>query len=212
MRRASLTIVAVALAAASAVVTGIISDESVNRAAALAVNSLPEDANSERTVLSAAERSETLRSPTWGGEVRSLLARAEPLQHGEYLWDDRGVPPGPVRVRVDLRTQLVSVFRAGHEIGSAVILYGAKGHETPTGTFPIRARISDYRSRTYDAPMPYSLMLTDDGIAIHGSEVSWGTASHGCIGVPLEFARRLFGAAHEGDRVLILRTAQDRTA
>jgi lipoprotein-anchoring transpeptidase ErfK/SrfK len=31
--------------------------------------------------------------------------------------------------------------------------------------------------------------------------VRWGAATHGCVGVPTEFARRLFEAAKVGDRV-----------
>jgi len=41
-------------------------------------------------------------------------------------------------------------------------------------------------------------------VAIHGSNVREGYATHGCIGVPLEFARLLFGAAVKGDQVVIL--------
>ena len=53
------------------------------------------------------------------------------------------------------------MFRSGHEIGTAVILYGADGLPTPTGKFPILAKLKDHRSITYDnAPMPYTLRLT----------------------------------------------------
>ncbi len=52
--------------------------------------------------------------------------------------------------------------------------------------------------------MPYMLRLTNDGVAIHGSNVREGWASHGCIGVPLDFARLLFAAASKGDLVVIL--------
>ena len=44
----------------------------------------------------------------------------------------------------------------------------------------------------------------NDGVTIHGdSVVANGYASHGCIGVPTPFAKKLFGAAHVGDRVYI---------
>jgi hypothetical protein len=36
-------------------------------------------------------------------------------------------------------------------------------------------------------------------VAVHGSDVRWGRATHGCVGVPGAFARRLFAAAKEGD-------------
>ena len=97
------------------------------------------------------------------------------------------------------------VFRSGHEIGTAVILYGADGVPTPTGKFPILAKLKDHRSITYDnAPMPYTLRLTPDGVSIHGSNVRWGFATHGCVGIPAQFAARLFDAVKTGDEVLIV--------
>ena len=125
------------------------------------------------------------------------------MQFGDYRWDDAGVPAGPLWIRVDKRAQLISVFRAGHEIGTAVILYGADGLETPTGKFPILAKFKNHRSATYDAPMPYTLRLTADGVAIHASDVRWGLATHGCVGVPDGFAKRLFAAASVGDEVFV---------
>jgi lipoprotein-anchoring transpeptidase ErfK/SrfK len=62
----------------------------------------------------------------------------------------------------------------------------------------------NYYSHNYHAPMPYMLRLTNDGVAIHGSNVREGYASHGCIGVPLDFARLLFGATNKGDLVAVL--------
>jgi lipoprotein-anchoring transpeptidase ErfK/SrfK len=40
-------------------------------------------------------------------------------------------------------------------------------------------------------------------VAIHASEVEWGNATHGCIGVPLAFAKLLFAQAKLGTRVII---------
>lgn len=137
--------------------------------------------------------------------TRSVLRIEKRLRHGEFVWRDEGVPEGPLRVRVDLASQTISVFRAGHEIAAAVILYGAAGMDTPVGQHPVRAKVRHHRSTAYDAPMPYTLWLTSDGVAIHGSDVQRGFATHGCVGVPLEFARRLFEQAEVGDLVEIVR-------
>jgi lipoprotein-anchoring transpeptidase ErfK/SrfK len=102
---------------------------------------------------------------------------------------------------------VMSVFRSGHEIGTTVVLFGADTHQTPIGTHSIRGKVRDYHSRAYSAPMPYTLWLTSDGVAIHASDVRRGRATHGCIGVPSEFAERLFGIARVGDQVRILRTS-----
>lgn len=139
--------------------------------------------------------------------VRSLLDVRRPLAFGDYAWNDRGVPAGPVWVRVDLARQTLSVFRAGHEIGATLILYGADGKPTPPGVYPVLERAREHRSTLYDAEMPFMLRLTGDGIAIHASNVRWAAATHGCIGVPLAFARLLFAQVKRGDPVAIVGTA-----
>jgi hypothetical protein len=136
--------------------------------------------------------------------VSTILAVPGRMQYGDYRWDDKGVPQGPAWVRVDLKSQIISVFRGGQEIGTAVILYGADGLPTPTGKFPILAKLKDHRSQTYDAPMPYTLRLTADGVSIHGSNVRWGYATHGCVGIPTAFAAKLFDVVKVGDVVLVV--------
>lgn len=157
-----------------------------------------------RIFLTKAQLSQALTSGTIDRPIKSLLAIDQPLTYGQYKWNDTAIPDGPTWVRVDLGTQLISVFRAGHEIGTAVIVYGGDNKQTPVGKLHILAKARDHRSSLYDAAMPYTLRLTGDGVSIHGSSVRWGAATHGCIGVPLEFARRLFDATNVGDEVLIV--------
>jgi lipoprotein-anchoring transpeptidase ErfK/SrfK len=127
------------------------------------------------------------------------------IAFGDWKWDEDGVPPGRMVMTVDLKAQTISVFRGGYEIGAAAILYGANDKPTPLGRFPILEKDADHVSNLYDAPMPYMLRLTMDGVAIHGSEVEWGLATHGCIGVPVKFAKLLFGAVRKGDLVIVTR-------
>lgn len=169
------------------------------------------DEGSSRIRLAKSQAEEALRSGLWPREVGSVLKVDRRLKYGDFVWNESGVGPGPLWVRVDLRTQLISVFRGSDEIGTAVILYGADEKETPLGTFPILSKAKDHSSSIYDAPMPFTLRITNDGIAIHGSDVRWGAATHGCVGVPLEFARLLFERAVKGDAVYILRSRQQRT-
>ena len=136
--------------------------------------------------------------------VRSLLNVKQRMRYGDYVWNEQKIPQGIVWIRVDLKSQLLSVFRAGHEIGTAVILYGATTKETPLGVVPILAKMSKHRSSSYDAEMPYTLRLTDDGISIHASNVRWGLATHGCIGVPPVFAKKIFEQVTRGDKVVIV--------
>lgn len=159
-----------------------------------------------RITLTAEQQREATAEGGFRQAPRSLLRVERQLEYGDFEWNDEGVPPGRVTVRMDLRTQLMSVFRGGHEIGTAIALYGADSKKTPLGSFPILWKGRNHRSSIYDAPMPYTLRLTGDGVAIHGSNVRWGAATHGCVGVPKEFARRLFAQALIGDVVTIVRT------
>ena len=160
-----------------------------------------------RTYLNAAQLNQAYHSGDLDRPIKSLLAIDNPLEHGGYRWDDAGVAKGVTWIRVDLNSQLLSVFRDGHEIGTAVILYGAQSKQTPPGVYPILAKAREHRSSLYDADMPYTLRLTNDGISIHGSNVRWGAATHGCIGVPLPFAEKLFDAVAQNDEVVVLHRA-----
>ena len=128
-----------------------------------------------------------------------------PIKFGDYAWDEKGVPDGPLIITVDLAAQTLSVFRNGYEIGATAILYGADDKPTPLGSFPILMKDADHVSNLYGAPMPYTMRLTNDGVAVHGTRVAWGYATHGCIGVPIAFAKLLFRVAKVGDRVIITR-------
>ncbi|UZK69348.1 L,D-transpeptidase family protein [Sphingomonas sp. S1-29] len=138
-------------------------------------------------------------------EVRSVLALEAPLVPGEYAWNADGVAAGPTRIVIDLTAQKLYVYRGGVEIGRAFILYGADHKPTPIGTFPILQKKRHHISNLYNAPMPYMQRLTWGGVAIHGSEVEANAATHGCVGVPDEFAALLFDATKMGDVVTVTR-------
>jgi len=175
---------------------------------AKAPSGLPAEAATGREFLTKAQVDQALASRTLDRPIRSLLDVEKPMQFGDYQWNDTAIPSGQTWIRVDLGSQIISVFRDGHEIGTSVIVYGGDNKETPGGTFHILAKDKNHRSSIYDAAMPYTLRLTGDGVSIHGSTVRWGAATHGCIGVPLEFARRLFDQARVGDEVTIVPVAQ----
>ena len=137
--------------------------------------------------------------------VKSILPIEGTFRYGDWFWDESTAPePGRLVITVDLDARVISAFRDGYEIGTAVVLVGTQEHPTPLGSFPILTKERDNVSEKYNnAPMPWTLRLTRDGIAIHGSPVMNGYASHGCIGVPDEFAAKLFAAANRGDTVII---------
>lgn len=134
-----------------------------------------------------------------------VLAIDRWLRPGEFAWNDDGVPAGETIIAVDLRQRLLAVYRSGYEIGRTSIIYGADNKPTPTGAFPILQKKRHHVSNLYGAPMPYMMRLTNDGVAIHAAEVQDASATHGCIGVPEEFAAMLFSEAKLGDRVFIVK-------
>lgn len=161
-------------------------------------------ASEHRVFLSTRESEEGALAKLLPAGTASVIATKGAMSPGDYRWDDRNVPNGPISVRVDLDRQLMSVFRGPHEIGTSVVAFGIPEKETPRGRLPILRKVADYHSRTYDAPMPSSLFLRDDGVAIHGSHIVEGKATNGCIGVPVPFAEKLFALAQPGDIVEIV--------
>ncbi|GGA09880.1 hypothetical protein GCM10010923_20410 [Blastomonas marina] len=135
--------------------------------------------------------------------IKRVLPISGPIKYGEWHWDDEGVPDGPLVITVDKQARVISVFRDGYEIGAAAVLLGTDEHPTPVGVFPILQKNKDHVSNLYDAEMPYMMRLTWDGVAIHGSLVENGYASHGCVGTPEEFAAKLFAIAKLGDKVVV---------
>ena len=138
--------------------------------------------------------------------IKRILPITGPIKYGEWHWDEAGVPAGPLVITVDLDARVLSIFRGGYEIGATAVLLGTSATPTPLGVFPVKWKDANHHSSTYDnAPMPYTMNLTGDGVSIHGTTVEKGYASHGCIGVPNDFARKIFGITPVGTKVYITR-------
>jgi hypothetical protein len=76
--------------------------------------------------------------------------------------------------------------------------------ETPTGVFTILQKKQEHYSNLYNnAPMPFMQRLTWDGIALHAGHLPGKPASHGCIRLPMAFAKALFGETDKGMTVVI---------
>ncbi|MDE2595266.1 MAG: L,D-transpeptidase family protein [Sphingomonadales bacterium] len=137
--------------------------------------------------------------------IKRILPISGPIRYGEWHWDEAGVPDGPIVITVDLDARVLSVFKGGYEIGATAVLLGTQEKPTPTGVFPITEKQARHISNLYAASMPYMQRLTNDGVTIHATNVENGYASHGCIGTPLAFAKKLFGTTKVGDKVYITR-------
>ncbi|MCV0382679.1 MAG: L,D-transpeptidase family protein [Erythrobacter sp.] len=195
---------AVALALVLLFRSGSAGTEAANAAAVPAAAEVPSFGGIEGAI--AAKFAALATRPDPNFTINSILPIEGPMKYGEWHWDiSRAPEDGTLVITVDLDARVISAFKGGHEIGAAVAMLGTDEHPTPLGSFPILTKERHNVSEKYgNAPMPWTLRLTWDGIAIHGgSEVENGYASHGCIAVPDAFADKLFDVAHKGDVVII---------
>ena len=150
----------------------------------------------------------------WGGGMKALTQAKldgpsvaetiEGLKPGQYLWSPAVAPAGPVLLIVNLKVQRANVYRNGVLIGVSTISSGKKGHETPTGIFTVLQKRIDHKSNIYDsAPMPYMQRLTWTGIALHAGHLPGYPASHGCVRMPMAFAKLLYSATKLGMTVVV---------
>ena len=105
---------------------------------------------------------------------------------------------------VSIPKQWAVVYRGGVRIASSTCSTGRPGHTTPSGVFVILQKDQHHHSSTYNnAPMPYMERLTWGGVALHAGNLPGYPASHGCIRLPLEFAKLLFGVTTLGTPVIV---------
>ena len=131
----------------------------------------------------------------------SLAQAASTLTPGRYLWEDDAAL-GPVSILISIPDQRAYVYRGESLVAVSTVSTGKDGKETPVGVFTILQKKEMNRSNLYDgAPMPFMQRLTWDGIAIHAGKNPGFPASHGCIRVPTEFAKKLYAATELGATV-----------
>lgn len=122
-----------------------------------------------------------------------LRAELKTLKPGQYLWHPEVSPQGPVTLLVSLTEQRAYVYRNGIVIGVTTVSTGRPGKDTPTGVFTILQKQVDHRSTLYNsAPMPYMQRLTWDGVALHAGSLPGYPTSHGCVHLPMAFAKQLY--------------------
>ena len=135
---------------------------------------------------------------------RPVLEVAQRLKPGQYVWSPDLSGDGSALVIVNLKTQRLILFRNGVPIAASTVSSGKTGNETPTGVFSILQKNEKHFSKTYNnAAMPNMQRLTWRGIALHAGNLPGYPASHGCIRLPLEFSKLLFGSTSLGMTVVI---------
>ena len=126
------------------------------------------------------------------------------LKPGKYLWRDVPADAGAERVVVSLGDQLAYLYRGNTLMAVATISSGKAGHDTPTGIFSVQEKKELHHSRKYDnAPMPFMQRIDQYGIALHAGFNPGQPASHGCVRLPKEFAKKLYKTTEVGTPIYI---------
>ena len=126
---------------------------------------------------------------------------------------------GADRIEVDLRRQLLTVYRDHHEVLISHISTGTGRHYcrhghcgtaiTPVGDFRITGRSPGWHRGPLGAM--FDSLYFHGPVAIHGSTtIPLHPASHGCVRLPLETARHLFALAKPGEPIYVRGTAPRR--
>src|SRR5947208_465857 len=126
------------------------------------------------------------------------------LKVGEYVWEPERAPEGPLLIVASTTEQVAYVYRNGIRIARSSVSTGRPGHPTPTGVFTILEKEVHHTSSIYKgAEMPYMERVTWGGIALHAGDLPGYPDSHGCVRLPLEFSKLLFGVTMKGATVII---------
>src|SRR6516165_2032637 len=126
------------------------------------------------------------------------------LKPGQYVWEPERAPEGPLLIVASITEQVAYVYRNGIRIARSSVSTGRPGHPTPTGVFTILEKEVHHTSSIYKgAEMPYMECVTWGGIALHAGDLPGYPDSHGCIRLPLEFSKLLFGVTMKGATVII---------
>jgi len=127
------------------------------------------------------------------------------LKTGQYVWEPERAPEGPLLIVASITEQVAYVYRNGVRIARSSVSTGRPGHRTPTGIFTILEKEVHHTSTIYKgAEMPYMERVTWGGIALHAGDLPGYPDSHGCVRLPLEFSKLLFGVTMKGATVIIV--------
>jgi lipoprotein-anchoring transpeptidase ErfK/SrfK len=128
---------------------------------------------------------------------------AKTLRPGQYVWRD--IPGnGPQRLVISLSDQLAYLYRGDTLVAVSTISSGRDSKPTPTGIFSVLDKRPFYRSKKYDnAPMPWMQRIDQYGIALHAGYNPGVPASHGCVRLPVAFAKKLYSVTDLGTPVYI---------
>src|SRR5690349_4672928 len=114
-----------------------------------------------------------------------------------------GPDPEKLRIEISLSSQKVALIKDGVSILNSTCSTGRDGYTTKRGTFVITDKERNHRSTIYHVDMPYFMRLSCLDFGMHEGYVPNYPASHGCIRLPGETARKLFAEIPIGTLVTV---------
>jgi hypothetical protein len=114
-----------------------------------------------------------------------------------------GPAPDKLRVEISLAMQSVALVRDGKPIYHARCSTGRSGYSTKRGEFVITNKERNHRSTIYHVEMPYFMRLSCLDFGMHAGYVPNYPASHGCIRLPADTARKFFSEIPVGTVVTV---------
>jgi hypothetical protein len=143
--------------------------------------------------------------------LMSWEASADDKKKQVFAWQPEDSPSGPILIVVNIDDQVAFVYRNGIQIGQTPVSTGRPGYPTPTGVFSILGKDATHRSKKYhDAPMPYAERLTWSGVFLHAGDLPGYPSSHGCVHLPLAFAKDLFETTQAHDTTVVITQSNSR--
>jgi ankyrin repeat protein len=114
-----------------------------------------------------------------------------------------GPSPDQLRVEISLAMQRVALVKNGVPVYRTQCSTGRQGYSTKTGDFVITNKERNHRSTLYHVEMPYFMRLSCLDFGMHAGVVPNYPASHGCIRLPEEAARKFFSEIPIGTLVTV---------
>ena len=114
-----------------------------------------------------------------------------------------GPDPEKLRIEISLATQKMTLIKDGVSILNSTVSTGREGYSTKRGNFVITDKERNHRSTIYHVDMPYFMRLSCLDFGMHEGYVPNYPASHGCIRLPGETARKLFAEIPIGTLVTV---------
>ncbi len=114
-----------------------------------------------------------------------------------------GLSPDRLRIEVSLSSQQAVLFKDGIATFKTGVSTGKAGHATPPGRYVVTDKDRDHRSTIYKVPMPFFMRLSCRDFGMHQGIVHDEPASHGCIRLPSDAAKKLFSEIPVGTFVSV---------